>query len=63
MNFSNMVWMQGRDGWYSRPVTAGDMRRRALMRDWAEGKITFKEVAAIVREEGISTVECEEMLA
>lgn len=59
MNFPTMVWMQGPNGWHSRPLTSGDNERRALMNAWAQGEMTYKEVAARIRESGIHAFECE----
>jgi len=59
MNFPEMVWTYGRDGWFSRPLTDGDRERRALMRQWANGELTYHQVASIVRDKGLSAQECD----
>lgn len=58
MQFPEMVWTQGPNGWHSRPLTSGDLERRALMRQWDSGEITYREAAAIVRNNGITALEC-----
>lgn len=59
MHFPELVWTFGANGWHGRALTAGDVERRALMRQWARGEITYREVAAIVREKGITAQECD----
>jgi hypothetical protein len=60
MNWRDMVWTLGPNGWHSRSVGARDQERRALVNQWLRGELTFHQVACISRDKALSELECAE---